>query len=134
MTWNVQNLFDDESSGREYSEYDPEKSEWGEDLLRLRLENLKEVIESVNRDGADILLFQEVENQRVLDQLNREYLEGRYPYSGAWEYTDNAVRCAFLSRILPGAFISTSPGSMVPVPSVRFLKCISVRRVKILLY
>ena len=125
MTWNVQNLFDEESSGREYDDFDPEKSDWGEDLLRLRLENMKEVIESVNRDGPDILFLQEVENQAVLNRLNREYLEKRYPYSGAWEYTDNAVRCGFLSRIPPQSVHLHFPGEygsrpLRPVLEIRF--------------
>ncbi len=101
MTWNVQNLFDAESGGNEYREYDPEQSDWDEAKLRIRLENLKEVIQSVGENGPDIILLQEVENLSLLDQLNSEYLEELYPYRGVWEYTENSIHCGYLSRITP---------------------------------
>jgi endonuclease/exonuclease/phosphatase family metal-dependent hydrolase len=101
MTWNIQNLFDAISSGNEYKEYDPERSDWGEDLLRIRLEHCKEVIQSIGADGPDILLIQEVENYSLLERLNREYLKELYPYGAVYEFTENAIHCGFLSRIPP---------------------------------
>ena len=116
MTWNVQNLFDAESNGNEYREYDPEQSEWDEAKLRIRLENLKEVIQSVGENGPDIVLLQEVENLSVLNLLNREYLEELYPYRGVWEYTENSIHCGFLSRIPPGNVHLHFPGDFGSFP------------------
>jgi len=101
MSWNVQNLFDELSSGREYAEFDPARSDWNEQLMRIRLENMREVILAAVEDGPDILLLQEVENERVLERLNREYLNGRYTYIRVWDYSDNAVRTGLLSRYVP---------------------------------
>ncbi|OQY32169.1 MAG: hypothetical protein B6241_12095 [Spirochaetaceae bacterium 4572_59] len=116
MTWNVQNLFDDISSGREYPEFDPEKSDWGEDLLRMRLENIKEVIFSVQKDGPDIIMLQEVENRSVLERLNRDYLNEAYPYLDAWEYDDSAIRCGYLSRLAPENVHLHFPGNYGSYP------------------
>lgn len=116
MTWNVQNLFDDVSTGREYPEFDPARSDWGEDLLRMRLENIREVILSVGDDGPDIILFQEVENLAVLERLNREYLKEAYSYLDAWEYSDSAIRCAYLSRLAPENIHLHFPGNYGKYP------------------
>lgn len=125
MTWNVQNLFDHESSGLEYDEFNPALSPWTESLYRLRLENLSRVIRSVGREGPDLLLLQEVENQAVLDRLDRDYLDGAYPYRGAWVYTDSAVRCGYLSRRPPSSVHLHFPGRygtrpLRPILELRF--------------
>ncbi len=99
MTWNVQNLFDAVSDGGEYSEFDPLKSDWNDELVKIRLENISRVILSVDEEGPDILLFQEVENASLLERLNREYLGDSYTYCGVAVYTENSIHCGFLSRI-----------------------------------
>ena len=97
MSWNVQNLFDAESSGLEYEEYDPLRSDWGEESMRARMENLQEIILSVEPDIPDILLLQEVENREVLEILNRDYLDNRYHYAEAWGDGKSAISCGLLS-------------------------------------
>ena len=99
MTWNVQNLFDAVSDGGEYPEFDPLRSDWNEELVKIRLESLSQVILSVKEEGPDILLLQEVENPAVLERLNREYLGDSYPYCGVACYTENSIHCGFLSRV-----------------------------------
>ena len=99
MTWNVQNLFDAVADGGEYTEFDPGKSGWNDDLVKIRLENISRVILSVNDEGPDIILLQEVENTSLLERLNREYLGDAYAFCGVAAYTENSIHCGFLSRV-----------------------------------
>ncbi len=124
MTWNVQNLFDSASDGTEYSEYDPDNSGWNNSLYVMRLENLSRVILSCGERLPDIILFQEVENPGVLEQLNREYLGGEYGYWGVSEYTPNAVHCGFLSRFEPENLHIHQPGEYggFPLRSIQELR------------
>ena len=116
MTWNVQNLFDAVSDGTEYREFDPARSDWDEDLLRIRLENLSQVILSATDSGPDLILLQEVENAAVLEQLNREYLGDRYPYSGVAMYTENSIHSGYLSRYPPEKVHVHLPGEYGDFP------------------
>jgi len=110
MTWNVQNLFDAETSGFEYEEYDPLQSDWNEDKMRSKMENLQEIILSLGPDIPDILLLQEVENREVLEILNRDYLDGRYSFVDAWNDGHSAISCGILSHMTPDQVHLHYPG------------------------
>ncbi len=110
MTWNVQNLFDAESSGIEYEEYDPLQSDWNEEKMRAKMSNLQEIILSLEPELPDIILLQEVENRRVLDILNREYLDGYYTFAEAWGDGSSAICCGILSRLKPDQVHLHFPG------------------------
>ena len=43
--------------------------DWNEETKNAKLQNLVEVIVSYDRDGADILGLQEIENMNILEQL-----------------------------------------------------------------
>ncbi len=101
VSWNVQNLFDDEVTGEEYDEYNPEKSEWNREKMLSKMENLKAVIYGLGEDLPDIILLQEVENRNVLALFNRDYLGGGYDYLDAWKSSDSAICCGMLSKIKP---------------------------------
>lgn len=48
--------------------------DWSDEVLKVKMKNLAEVILGVDGRGPDNLMVMEVENERVLKQLNREYL------------------------------------------------------------
>ena len=103
MTFNAQNLFDNvDDPGKDDKAYLPlaakqtpqhvaacnqiEVESWRNECLYLdwnvaaiatKLEHLAATIRQVDDGaGADIILFQEVENVRILNRLRREYLDG----------------------------------------------------------
>lgn len=100
MNFNVENLFDNiHDENREDFTYLPLKQkqteahkaicakilqpwykdeclnfDWNDEIVTAKLKNLSEVILSVEGQGPDILVLQEVENDRILSRLNKEYL------------------------------------------------------------
>lgn len=100
MSYNVWNLFDDHSDGSEYPEFDPESSEWSSDAYHKRLSLLAGLIESAAPGGADVVLLQEVENRRVLEELAALYLS-RYGYDYVFcpSREGSAVNTGVMSRI-----------------------------------
>ncbi|MCB0379182.1 MAG: endonuclease/exonuclease/phosphatase family protein [Bdellovibrionales bacterium] len=102
MTFNVENLFDTIDDPRKNDEtflpmatkrklplnkicakipvkkwrVQCQRWDWNQDVLDKKMENISQVILSVNDGkGPDILILQEVENKEVLDVLNQKYLQ-----------------------------------------------------------
>jgi endonuclease/exonuclease/phosphatase family metal-dependent hydrolase len=76
--YNVENLFDARWQGGEYEEYVPgNKHGWNEDMLRLKINHLSRVIGDID---ADIIALEEVENEAVLERLNKALGDKAYPY------------------------------------------------------
>ncbi|HEY8269449.1 MAG TPA: endonuclease/exonuclease/phosphatase family protein [Pseudobdellovibrionaceae bacterium] len=48
--------------------------DWNEDVVNAKLKNLAQVILGVDGQGPDILVMEEVENERILTRLNKEFL------------------------------------------------------------
>lgn len=48
--------------------------DWNDDVVNAKLKNVGQVIMGVDGQGPDILIMQEVENDRILGRLNKEYL------------------------------------------------------------
>jgi endonuclease/exonuclease/phosphatase family metal-dependent hydrolase len=95
LSWNLQNLFDDQWDGAEYPEYTPEAG-WDHNRYHDRLEELAQALRGLDSGLPDILCFQEVENRRVLEDL-AEYLAWPEPY--LWmPQTSGPNAPAFLSR------------------------------------
>ncbi|AEJ60855.1 Endonuclease/exonuclease/phosphatase [Spirochaeta thermophila DSM 6578] len=94
-TYNVENLFDAVEDGAEYDEFRP-SSFWTEEKVLVRLEAVSRVVRSLD---ADVLILQEVENERVLGRLVSGYLaDAGY----RWHFLpeeEGAVHVAVLSRI-----------------------------------
>jgi endonuclease/exonuclease/phosphatase family metal-dependent hydrolase len=128
MSFNVQNLFDnDDDPGKDDKAYLPIESkqnaahiaecagirveswrneclylDWSDDAVDLKLTVLAETIRQVNAGrGADVIAFQEVENQSILDRLRSEYLADLgYQPAILIEGTDvRGVDVAFLSKL-----------------------------------
>ena len=128
MSFNVQNLFDnDDDPGKDDKAYLPIESkqnaahiadcaeieveswrneclylDWSDDVVDLKLSVLAETIRQVNAGrGPDVIAFQEVENQSILDRLRSEYLADLgYQPAILIEGTDvRGVDVAFLSKL-----------------------------------
>ena len=128
MTFNVQNLFDNiDDPGKDDKAYLPRAAkqseshiaecneievkswrdeclhlDWSDATIDLKLTVLAETIRQVNGGlGADVIAFQEVENQSILDRLRSEYLAD-LGYEPAILIEGNDVRgidVAFLSKL-----------------------------------
>jgi len=96
-SYNVENLFDLQYSGNEYSSYIPNKHGWNQKNFRKKLLNISEVICDVN---ADIIGLQEVENSRVLKKLQQSLRKVgcSYHYSAITHKKGSAIQVALLSK------------------------------------
>lgn len=98
VSYNVQNLFDATFDGDEYPEYqDPKR--WTERSYRMRLETVSRTLSDPKLGYPDIVVLQEVEGDRVVEDL----LKGRLAYRGyRWYATataeGSAISVAVISR------------------------------------
>ena len=68
-SYNVENLFDLNKDGNEYSEFIPDtKANWNEENFNIKINNLTKVIKDLD---ADIIALQEIENRELM-QLDRK--------------------------------------------------------------
>jgi len=98
MSWNVQNLFDAVDDGDEYPEFDPGGDTWNRQLYQKRLERTADVVLSAGGGLPDLIVFQELENIRILDDLVSGPLAGR---GYRWHLAIpgySIIRCGILSR------------------------------------
>jgi endonuclease/exonuclease/phosphatase family metal-dependent hydrolase len=77
VSWNVQNLFDGQSNGWEYPEFDPKLGQWNQRKYQERLKALAGVLREIHSQGPDLILLLEVENLGVLEDL----IAGYFPLS-----------------------------------------------------
>ena len=101
-TYNVENLFDGENNGNEYSDYKVCKiktkecfSEWDEAKYNKKLKQTAEIIKELN---ADIIALQEIENKAVLKELANLSGYEFYEFSAS---KNSPVGVGFLSKIKP---------------------------------
>ncbi len=100
MSYNVQNLFDGIYDGDEYPQYDPRRSDWDMSGYHQRLAVFRDVIEGDDGRGPDVVLFQEIEKEEVLEDLAAGYLRRQgYDYIAATSVSGNAVEVGVISRI-----------------------------------
>lgn len=99
MSWNTQNLFDDVANGLEPPEFDPERGVWNRTLFLQRLEQAARVVREAASTSPDVVALQEVENENVVETLNRRFLTGQGYCSIAPGGQALRVRCAFLTRL-----------------------------------
>jgi exonuclease III len=97
-SWNVENLFDMKRQGTEYAEYLPGLHGWSEAMLRKKLLNLSEVICDLD---ADVIALQEVENDGVLERLQKtlKRVGCPYRYRAITTGAGRPVHAALLSRV-----------------------------------
>jgi endonuclease/exonuclease/phosphatase family metal-dependent hydrolase len=68
LSWNLQNLFDDQLDGHEYPDFTPAAG-WNSLRYKQRLVRIADAITQLPEGIPDILCFQEVENKKVLEDL-----------------------------------------------------------------
>ena len=97
-SYNVENLFDLQPSGREYAEYIPNTSwKWNSDTYRVKLKNISRVIVDM---APDIIALQEVESLQALKDLKTQLQrDGLYfPYYAIASAKETSVKVALLSK------------------------------------
>lgn len=95
-TWNVQTFFDSNIDGTEYSDFTGPKSKWCIDAYITRLERIAEIIQDIN---SDIMVFQEIENEKVIyDIQNYLTYNQSYKYSAFYKNKESPFGCAVLSK------------------------------------
>jgi len=97
-SYNVENLFDMQRSGLEYKEYLPNHHNWTEPILRKKLEHIAEVICDLD---ADIIGLQEVENDHILQRLQKvlKRVGCDYPYRAITDSKQTPIHNALLSKV-----------------------------------
>lgn len=71
-SWNMENLFDliDDPEKNDSEWLEGESKKWSDERLAIKMENLAKVIKYMNNNtGPDLLGFQEVEHQHLIDSL-----------------------------------------------------------------
>ena len=98
-TYNVENLFDLQKSGHEYSEYIPNTaSGWNQKNYKIKLKNIAQVIRDIN---ADIIALQEVESLQALLDLRFTLKQNGlyYQYYSIADKKNTTVKVALLSKL-----------------------------------
>ena len=98
--WNVQNLFDANNDGTEYSEY-TRQGGWSSKFYRSRLENVETVLSYSGLSEAEIIVLNEVENSAVTqDIMNLDTLQKRgFLYQACASEEGGAISVAIISSI-----------------------------------
>ncbi|HPE93068.1 MAG TPA: endonuclease/exonuclease/phosphatase family protein [Sphaerochaeta sp.] len=98
LSYNVQNLFDARLDGGEYPEYQDPKV-WNDRSYRMRLETLSKVLLSEKLLSPDVIILQEVEGPRVVEDLLSLHLGRKgYRWYAVAKGTDAAISVAVISR------------------------------------
>ena len=100
ICWNVQTFFDGSDDGIEYRDF-RNSAGWNEDLYLTRLERLCRFIKT---NEADIYVFTEVENEKIVYDISNFLSEQslqpskRLDYAAFCKNEDSAIGCAVISR------------------------------------
>jgi exonuclease III len=92
-TYNVENLFDLTHDKTEYNEFIPNKTNWNQEILSIKLNNIAYVINDLN---ADIIALQEIESQKALELLLEKLPQ--YPYYDFVKNPSSSVGVAVMSK------------------------------------
>jgi len=98
-TYNVENLFDLQKSGSEYSDYVPNgPSLWNQKNYKIKLSNIAQVIKDID---ADIIALQEVESLEALLDLRFTLKQNGlyYQHYAIADKKNTTVKVALLSRV-----------------------------------
>lgn len=83
VSYNTQEFFDGVRDGCEYEEF-RNKANWGTEQYKIRLERLCQVIRYLN---ADVMVFQEIENEAVLQDISNELSGDSWKNNKLWTYS-----------------------------------------------
>jgi endonuclease/exonuclease/phosphatase family metal-dependent hydrolase len=97
VSYNLENLFDAEQNGSEYSEFLPSAG-WDVEDVQERLQRAAQAVSSC-RPGVDILVLTEIENAALLDSFLEDFVVDRpMPYRGFAAAPEGATGVAIASR------------------------------------
>ena len=97
-TYNVENLFDLETSGNEYPEYAPNGIfNWNQKTFNIKIKNISKVLKDLN---ADIVILQEIESEKALLSLLKALKNNSVSYNYRFISSEkqNAIKCAVISK------------------------------------
>ena len=106
VTYNTQTFFDAIEDGSEFKEYKGSKSRWTDQKYRTRLERLKATMFAAGEKLTekkdrlpDIVVLQEVENNRVVEDFCKQLPSGEhYPYAVCPPASKEAFTVVILSK------------------------------------
>lgn len=96
-SWNVQCMFDDLTEGTEYSDFQ-NSALWDHSAYRNRVRNLASAITALD-PRPDLLVLQEVENDRVLYDLCSLLASKGYLWYGTTAGAGRAIQTGFIARV-----------------------------------
>lgn len=82
ISWNLQTFFDGETTGTEYDDFKGAKTVWNQDKYKERLIQLCTIIQ---KENADIYVFQEIENRSILYDISNQ-LQCQFKGQSSWIY------------------------------------------------
>lgn len=100
VNWNVQTFFDGVTEGTEYTDF-KSAAKWSNSKYYTRLQRLCEVIAALN---ADIYVFEEIENEGVLNDIANQFAGNSWDQSKNWTFCcfakakNSSIGCAVLSK------------------------------------
>ncbi|MCL2196443.1 MAG: endonuclease/exonuclease/phosphatase family protein [Treponema sp.] len=95
MTWNIHNLFDGKDDGFEYNEF-MQSAGWSAEKYLGRINSICEAIEKIS-PRPDIIMLQEIESLKILEDLAEELPRG-YSYSHFANNPGSAIGLGVISR------------------------------------
>ena len=99
ITYNLYNMFDSSDDGTEYAQYRPQSGYTARDAHK-RCELYSALLRRMDFD-ADVMIFQEVESEKVLEAILDSGMRRRgYLYYGIAR-TDSPISVGFISKIKP---------------------------------
>jgi endonuclease/exonuclease/phosphatase family metal-dependent hydrolase len=99
-SWNVQTFFDAQTEGSEYDDF-KKSGNWSKDKYLVRLGRLCEVMTTLN---PDVFVFQEIENEAVVQDIANQLAGKSWARSKKWDYAffakeaGSSIGCAVFSR------------------------------------
>lgn len=98
MTYNVQNVFDGIVDGTEYVEFTPEKGWSGSDYAT-RLERVYHAVIQEPSHLPDVIVFQEIEHERVLEDFTKRYLLSKgFSWIASTQDMSSPIQTGIVSR------------------------------------
>ncbi len=119
LSYNLYLMFDDVESGDEYSPFRKEDG-WSSDLYRNRVDGLSDLL-SKEEYRSDIMLFQEVESCKVLEDLIDAGLGAYGPYYYGIIENISPISVGYISKYRPIAVRIHSSSSPRPILELEFL-------------
>lgn len=110
ISYNIQTFFDDDYLGNEFSGFLKEDG-WNSKKYINRLNRLRETIKRAEFSSADIIFFQEIENERILEDLLDLSLNRRgFKYYGITN-SNSPISVGYISKIYVNSANSHIAGS-----------------------